>query len=198
MFLDCIAVVILIAAALAGRRRGLFRVVAGLLAFVLAGVCTALFGGGIRTWAMGTEVYSDAVERFTETVQKLLESGETTLIEPFLSSGVTHNAAEAAAAGIAASLLSVLVFMGMMIVIRVGITVLDKTVFHLPLLRPVNRLFGMVISVLFTLILLYLAAGALGGLTMYTENEFLAGQMQSSVLVRYMYENNYILDIVYR
>lgn len=198
MILDFIAVLILIAAALAGRRSGLFRVVAGLLTFVLAGVCTAVFGGSIRAWVMGTAVYSDATAKLSETVQKMLESGETALIEPFLSPEVTGNVAEAAAAGIADSLLSVLIFIVLLTVIRLVITVLDKTVFHLPLLKPVNRFLGMAVSLAFALAVLYLAAGALGGMAMYTESVFLAEQMQTSVLVRFMYENNFVLDIVYK
>ncbi len=196
MILDIILIVILVGAALLGRRNGLFKTVALLLSFVLAAVCTALLGGSIRAWATGTALYTDMHGNLTEAVTGILESGKTELIEPFLQEGASAQAAALAADGIANAVLSLLIFVAFFVLIRICITLLDKTVFHLPLIRPVNKLLGMLVSFCFALIVLYLAVGAIGGIALHAENSFFAVQLQDSILVRSMYENNFVLDIL--
>jgi len=98
--------------------------------------------------------------------------------------------------GIADSILSVLIFGLFFLVVRLCIGILDKTVFHLPLVRPANRLTGMLASLAITVIVLYLVVGILGGMAAYAENTFFAQQMQSSKIVRFMYENNFVLDTI--
>ncbi len=196
MILDIAVIVILGIAAFGGRRSGLFRTVARLASLVLAAVGVFLWGDALKEWTLGTPWAKSMLASLTDAVESALESGQTVLIEPFLPESTVSHAAEVAALGIADMILSVLCFVVISAAVRILVEVLDKLVFHLPLVRPVNRILGMAFSFGFTAIILYLVVGALGGLSMYTDNAFFSEQMQSSVLVRGMYENNIVLNFL--
>ncbi len=196
MLLDIFAIIILIIAVISGRRSGLFRTVARLLSFVLAALCTSLWGDKLKTWMSETKLYERAFEKLSRAVGEALNKGETKLLEPFLKETEAMHAADTVAQGVADSFLLILCFVLFSFGIRLLIEVLDKLVFHLPLIRPLNRVLGMIFSFVFTLLTLYLVIGALGGVAMYVAADFMEAQMQSSILVRAMYENNIVLNLL--
>lgn len=196
MLLDIFVIVILVIAVLGGRRSGLFRTVARLVSLFLAGAGNFLWGETLKAWIYETDWFKSAFSALTDSVSETLESGGNVLLSPFLPEGTMASAAETAAWGIADMVLSVLCFVVMLVAVRLLIEILDKLVFHLPLVRPVNRILGMTFSFCFTAIVLYLIVGALGGLSMFSGNGFLAEQMQNSILVRFMYENNIVLQFL--
>lgn len=196
MILDIIVIVLLVVAVMLGKKTGLFKIVARLLSFILAWVFMVLFGEGIRTWLIGTPFYAGLYGRLTKTVEEAVLQKKTALIAPFMGEGTTRQMAEMTTQSIANSILTVLIFVFFLLAIRFAIIILDKTVFHLPLVRPVNQLTGILASLAVTLLFIYLAVGIVGGMAMCAENGLLTEQMEASKIVRFIYENNFVLEIL--
>ncbi len=198
MILDAVAIIILLFSAWRGRKIGLFRTVARFLSFALATLATIVWGDAVRLWVSETPLYAVTLEKVTAYVEGTLGKGETAILSPFLFGEAGATFAKSAAGNIVDTLVSVLCFVAFLLFVRLAITVIDKAIFRLPLLQPLNKGLGMVLSFAFTLAVFYLLVGGLGSLSAFEESGFLAGQMESSLLVRHMYENNWMLNLITR
>ncbi len=198
MILDGLVILILLFAVLRGRKAGLFRILARFLSLAVALAGITLFGEHIRLWISRTSVYKDSFARLVEAVENGIAKGEYGLLTPFMGRMDAGLAAETVAGRIGDSAISVLIFLLLFFAVRLLILVLDKTIFHLPLVRPVNKFLGMALSFVFTACVLYFVLAGLGSLGAYQNTEFLAKQMESSLIARYMYEHNFVLQWTWR
>ncbi len=195
MLLDGILVVIVAVAMFTGRKTGLFHTVFRFLSLAIAGICTAVFGESLRNWMLKLPICKEGVLKLTETVEKCIQNGKTELLGPFASFVTTGKTAAIVSGKIAETVLSAILFVLFILAVRLGIALLDKTVFNLPVVRPINRLLGMLLSGVFALFLLFLAIGILGSFGVFTGGEFMEAQLESSALVKYIYENNPVLSL---
>lgn len=198
MILDALVIILLVFSAWKGKKIGLFRTVARFLSFVLAMLGTTLWGDAVLSWFQKTPLYAETLTRVIAFVDSTLEKGETAILKPFLFGEAGAAFSRSAAENILHTFLSVLCFLAFLLLVRILIVVIDKLVFHLPLVRPLNRGLGMVLSFVFTAVMLYLVVGALGSMTAIWESGFLSEQMKASILVRHMYENNFVLNLILR
>jgi len=162
----------------------------------MAGVFTSLWGEKLQAFVSSSNVYEEVVLKLTKSVEKAVTSGKTEVLAPFLHDTGVLSTAETAAHSMMGTLVSVCIFVLFVLLVRILIEVLDKGIFHLPLLRPLNRFLGMLLSFIFTLTILYLIIGTIGGLAVFTDSQFWAEQMKNSVIVRIMYENNIVLKLI--
>lgn len=197
MILDGILVLILVFSVLHGRKTGMFRMVARLISFALSWILTSVWGEPVKAVLRETTLYQSAAETLTLRISEAAAEGNLGVFKAFmdLSGG---NMATEAVQGMMDMLLSAICFFFFLCLVRLLIEVLDKTVLHLPIVKPFNALFGMAVSLLLTLAVLYILAGALGGAMLCTESEFWRQQMESSYLFRGMYENNIVLNWILR
>ncbi len=198
MILDALVIIILVVSAWRGKKIGLFRTVARLLSFILAMLGTTLWGDAVLLWFQKTSLYDMALKKVIAFVESTLEKGETAILKPFLIGEAGAAFTESAAENILHTFLSVLCFLAFLLLVRLLIVVIDKLIFRLPLVRPLNSGLGMVSSFVFAAAILYLLVGALGSITAIWESGFLSQEMQSSVLVRHMYENNFVVNLILR
>ncbi len=196
MLLDILVIVILLIAVITGRKSGLFRTVARFLSLITAGIFTSLWGEKLCSFIASSKLYEEMLLKLTESVEKAVTNGKTEILSPFLREAGVLSATETAAQSMLDTFLSVCIFVLFVLLVRILIEVLDKVIFHLPLLRPLNRFLGMLFSFVFTLTILYLILGVVGGLAVFSDAGFWAEQMQSSVLVRAMYDNNIVLKLI--
>ncbi len=193
MILDFVFVLLLIFSVISGRKAGLFLTVARLGSLVLSFVLTALFGNKILLFLQGFSFYDMVAMKLTDVIENALKTGETALIAPFLEEA--NMAIELAAKSMADMIFTALIFALFSFVVRISIRLIDKCICRLPLVGTANRFLGMAVSLLFTVIISYLIIGFFGGIVMCSDAEFLREQMVSSVLVRFMYENNIVLNL---
>ncbi len=198
MILDGILILIIVLSVLRGRKTGMFRMAARLVSFALSWLLTAIWGENVKAFLAETALYATAKETLTARILEATEEGKPGIFTVFTDMSQGGAAAEAAASGMLDMLLSAICFFLFLCLVRILIEVLDKTVLHLPLVRPVNALLGMTVSLLLTLCILYILAGALGGTMLCAESEFWRQQMETSYLFRGMYENNIVLDWILR
>lgn len=193
MILDALLVVVFIISILSGRKTGLFLTVARVLSLLAASLLTALFGKNILAFLESSSLYDTLMQKLVSVVEKAVKSGETVLLSPFLEKA--NMVSELAAKGIADMIFSAIIFVAFSLLVRILIRLINKFICHLPLVGSANRFLGMAVSFLFTLVISYLVIGLVGGAAMCSEVEFIKEQMTSSVLIRYMYENNIVLNL---
>ncbi|MDD6309187.1 MAG: CvpA family protein [Clostridia bacterium] len=195
MILDGALIIILIIAMANGKKYGLFRMITKLIAGLAALLATVALRGQVVAFVQGTALYPWLVTQITPGIEKALAQGNTLFLQPFIRAGgaVPQILAESAIG----TILSVLTYVILYALIKLVIYVLDKSVFHLPLLKPINKLLGMAWNLVCALFVCYLVIGICGGLSLFSTVDFLASQMQSSFLVKYMYTHNILLDILF-
>lgn len=196
MFLDALLIILLVFAFIRGKKQGLFRAITRLLSLFISAGASFAFHDKVNLFLRKTPLYETMLEKLTENAATVLESGDTTLLRPFLKSAnmLPNEVAER----MAGMLVSIITFILIYVLVKLLIQLLDRTIFHLPLLKPLNRLMGSIWSVLFMIIIMYLIIGILGTLSVFTTTPFLAEQMQQSVLVRGMYTNNLVLKFLFQ
>ena len=196
MILDGILILILLISVIMGKKTGLFRAVTRLLSTVLAIILTILLQEKVLLFLEGTPLYASALEKLAGNVEKMTANGQIGLLKPFMALGDVT--AADIAARMAESIVPVLIFILLYIGIKLLISVLDKTIFHLPLVKPINKILGSLWNGIFTLFIVYLVIGVAGGLSLFSTNAFLAAQMEESFLVHGMYTNNIVLNFLFK
>lgn len=197
MILDGILILILVLSMLGGRKTGVFRMAARLVSFALSWFLTAMWGRMVKEYLKSTPLYLSALEKLSERITEAVAEGNPGIFSSFLNPA-GQNAAFVAAQGMLDMLLSGVIFFLFLCLIRLAIFVIDKTVLHLPIVKPVNKFLGMAVSGLLALAILYIVAGAVGGAMLCAESEFWRSQMESSYLFSGMYENNIVLNWIIR
>ncbi len=196
MILDGILILILLISVIMGKKTGLFRAVTRMLSTVLAIILTILLQEKVLLFLEGTPLYASILEKLAGNVEKMTTNGQIDLLKPFMALG---NVGAADIAGeMAESIVPVLIFILLYIGIKLLISVLDKTIFHLPLVKPINKILGSLWNGIFTLFIVYLVIGVAGGLSLFSTNAFLAAQMEESFLVHGMYTNNIVLNFLFK
>ncbi len=185
MILDGILLLILAIAAFLGRKTGAFRMVMRLAAFAVSWICMALWGGKMQVFFQKTGAYETLYQRLVSTLQ----GGESGTF----FGAAQGQAAEMLARSMADSIGTAASFIIIWFLVRLLIWILDKTIFHLPVVRPVNAFLGIAVSLAITVIILYAVVGAVGNTLAFSEAPFWQEQMASSQLVRGMYEHNFVL-----
>lgn len=198
MILDGILILILVLSVLGGRKTGMFRMVARLISFALSWILTVMWGEDVKAFLMESAMYKTARETLTARIAEAAAEGKPGIFKAFMDISGGSAAAEAAAQGMLDMLLTAISFFLFLCLVRLLIEVLDKTVLHLPIVRPVNALLGMAVSLLLSLSVLYILTGAIGGAMLTAESEFWRQQMESSYLFRGMYENNIVLNWIFK
>ncbi len=184
MVLDILFLVVLIFFIIRGKKRGIISVLLGvgstLLAIILAITLHNVFAVQIED----TEIYNTARETI---IQKLSE--EVTIGESEIFSDVKEKGIEQAANGVMSATITAIIFLISIIIIK-ALSFAVKGFFKLPVLSFFNGTLGMlwsaVVIIFITYILLIMAQGFLD------ENSFVMTQINSSYLLKFMYDNNFI------
>lgn len=192
MLIDAILILIFAAAVWRGRKTGIFRMVSRLISFVIAWVLVTVKREGLMGFLTEKGIYTAVYERLLVNVTSASQKGEGGMLSAMQMAGT--KAAEGFATRLTEMLLVAATFFVIVIVVRILIYILDKTVLHLPLVRPLNSVLGIAASLALTFVLVSLIIGAFGGTLLCAESEFWRGQMESSFLVRNIFENNTVIE----
>lgn len=194
MILDLIFIVFVLIVAFLSAKKGLFGVVSGLLSTFIAFAVAAAFGGNVKEALSKTEFYQKFLENMSAKIALKLSTGESNSVtKPFLEK-ITGSIADSAAATFAGIIVSFLVFVLVYIGVKLIIRLLNN-IFKLPILRSANKLGGFAWGIVEALIITYIAIGVIGGLSLLNDTGFLAQQLQSSFIIKAMYENNVIIKL---
>ncbi len=184
MILDILFVLFLIFFIIRGKKRGIVSVLLGigstLLAILLAITLHNVFAENIEN----TQMYNDLRETVVLKLNEHAGTTDSVILEDIKEKGI-----EQTANGIMSAAFTAIIFLVSMIAIKI-LSFLLKGVFKLPILNFFNGTLGMlwsgIVIIFITYILLILAKGFLD------ENSFIITQINSSYLLKFMYDNNLI------
>ncbi len=189
MVLDIAFIIVLVLSVLHGRKKGLFGALRPLVSLIMSAIGTSIFAEGLMEWFSGTSFYHS---QFDKLVLGIIEKAEIKGVPLEAVAEEAEKIAQSTAQNILGTLVTCLCFIALYIVFNIILRFLDKILLHVPIARPLNRILGMFFSFVFTFVILYVAIGALGGFATYASSDFIRTQMESSYVVRLIYENNVI------
>ena len=153
--------------------------------------------------SIGVKVHETVTEKFTQD-----NGGEEKKELPgFLTKGVDtetiKNGGEAAAAAIDSLsrtitllLIKIIACIALFIVLRIVLTILIKTldlIAKLPVIHGANKLLGGLLGIISMLFVIYLICTLI---SLFAADDKVMGVINSTYLVKYFYNNNFILQIV--
>ncbi len=208
---DAAAAIMLAAAFINGMRRGLVKsvwrasawIITAALTFVLLQPVTAALSATKLADSIGVKVHETVTEKFTQD-----NGGEEKKELPgFLTKGVDteaiKNGGEAAAAAIDSLsrtitllLIKIIACIALFIVLRIVLTILIKTldlIAKLPVIHGANKLLGGLLGIISMLFVIYLICTLI---SLFAADDKVMGVINSTYLVKYFYNNNFILQIV--
>ena len=174
MAADIILVAALAVFALIGKKRGLFKSLAGILSFVLGAVLVSVFSAPLTDFAKTTPLYDMIFDYVTEK----------TAIQSQLGGIIMKGATE----GLTEIIIKIIVFIVIVVLVRILVKLLNK-VFKLPVLRTVNTFGGLLLGLACGFALAYTVFAVWGSSTLF----ILPKELETSALAKLMFENNILL-----
>lgn len=193
MILDLIFIAGLILMAVKGKKKGIVNIVMGLVSGILALFLVFTFQADIKEAVSKTQIYEKTRVVITEKIDEAIVKGteDNILLRPFLEeSGVSGVAAEK----IMSTFSLVLTFILAFALLRIVCFILNG-IFHFPVLRLFNGVLGMVWNGALVILVTYAVLAVAGQITVAGESKFFLSQMESSVVVKNMYENNLLINM---
>ena len=178
MVIDVILVAFIAVFAVLGSKRGLFKCLAGILAFAISIILVYAFSKEIFAFLKTTPVYG-AVYDFV--MGKIAEESGVPLI---FGSGTSAELAKSFTDLILKILLVAVIFVAVKVIIRL----VDKA-FHLPVLKSFNRLGGLVFGMVQGFLAVYIIFAVWGGTTLFV----LPKLLEETTLAKSMFENNLLM-----
>lgn len=182
MIIDIVLVAIIILFAVIGRKRGLFKTIAGVLSFAISAFLVFTFSKEILNFFKKTPLYNTV---YNSVFDKLAEqSGAPSLFGSTIGSGM----AESVTNLILKILLVILIF----VLVKIIIIIIDK-IFHLPVLKSFNRLGGLIFGMVQGFIVIYIILALWGSTTLFAVPKML----ENTTLAKSMFENN-LLSLMFK
>lgn len=205
MILDVIFLAAVVIFALIGRKRGFVHTILQVLSTILSLMVALAIKEPVTEFIEKTPIYQKNITQVAKIITPDIQSGEITnnkalggLANKVLSESQTVNNAinsisERIAGAIIGIIITVLIFILAFLLVRMLSKLIDK-VFRLPGLNFFNRLAGMVWGAAVAFLVSYVVL-AIGSGTFLGGSEFFTNQLQSSFIVKNLYENNLLLKI---
>lgn len=190
MVFDIVLILVLCVSVFIGGKKGFLRVASRLISLIMSGICTSICVERLEEWLSGTSLYQEQYAKLTMAINSATDPKETLLMASLAEEA--EKMAETVAQNILSALLSGVCFIAFCIVFNILLRFLDKLLLRIPIASPINRALGVVFSFICSFAISYVVIGAFGGIATYASSEFIRTQMESSYLVRFIYENNII------
>ncbi len=193
MIFDLIFLAVLVFMVISGKKRGLVNIIMGLVSGILAIILAFTFQADIKNAISETDFYEQTrTEICTMVEEKINDTTEDMgMLGALIEEGDTAGEITDKVMG---SLVSVLIFIAAFIVLRLACMVLNA-VFHLPVLKFFNGIAGMLWGAVIVIAVTYTILALAGQFSIIGEAEFFKSQMQSSLLIKTMYENNLLVKL---
>ena len=214
MLIDIILILILLISVIIGYKKGFIKILAGLISFVLAFILAYMFSGTAADYIKSTNVgnkietsietsvgyYLNVKEEKIETDQEeknkkidiinIIEQNAEEKIEQG-KVNIIEKVTDYVFAGIGFATVFVLV----KIVLLIVFFVLQK-IFELPVLKSFNKLGGISVQVILTLLKISLVLAVLKFVSPIGAVQGIINKVDSSVITKILYEHNIIADII--
>lgn len=208
--LDIVIISILALSIFFGYKKGLINVVFNLCAFLVALVVTFILFKPVSNFVINNTEFDDNIKKvvlekgITEK-QNVTDEDKTVnkYVEKYTYNAVTdvkNNAVESVADSIAMSAVYIVVCLAIFIVVRVFL-ILTKSLFgaiaELPVIKQFNKVGGIAYGVLMGVIIVFVLLAIMFFIASINGASGINNLIESSFITKYLYANNFILNILF-
>lgn len=209
--LDIVLATILVLSIVLGYRKGLIKVAFNLCAFILA---------IIITWALYTPVTNLVLQHtdFDENIKNVIvekgviqveeekkddKNAVSKYIEEYVTVPATDKANEAiekTAEVVSEKVIAIIVAIGLFIVVRLVLLLLSfvaDVIAKLPIIKQFNKAGGVIYGVIRGFFIIYVILAIMFLVMSINNSGLIADSINSSIISKYLYAHNLILDIVF-
>ncbi len=209
--LDIIVIAIFALSIFMGYKKGLIGVVLKLFAFVIAIIVTWILYTPVTNLIINNTNLDENIKNVIiekgvvveETKEEQEKSDVSKYVQEYVSKSVNDRKNEVVkntADIIAEKTVAIIVAVGLFIVVRIGLILLRfiaEGIAELPIIKQFNELGGTLYGIIRGLFVIYLVFAIFFVVMSVNNIEFISNLINSSILSKFIYEHNVILDIIF-
>lgn len=210
IILDIIIIALMAISIFFGYKRGLVKVAVKLCALLIAIIVTLIFYQPVTNIIISNTQLDEKIENIIieNGTKELEESNEENKnfvdsMQQYVDTTITNaqnEIVESAAKEVAVRIINILVIVGLFIVTRIALTLLvfiSGIITNLPIIKQFNELGGALYGIIRGLALIYLILAVVFLVVSMSANNSIVTIMDSSIVTKFMYENNILLNIIF-
>lgn len=211
ILLDIIIIAILLISVVLGYKKGLINVAFNLCAFIIALIITLVLYRPITNFVIDNTEFDDKIENVI--IEKGITNGEENTtedgtlnkyIEEYVMKSVDNTKNEivkSTATIIAEKIIGIVVMIALFIVIRI-LLIFAKAIINgianLPIIKQFNELGGLLYGILRGIVIVYGILTIMFIVISMNNNGVFANAIDTSIVSKILYENNIILNIIFK
>lgn len=203
MIIDIIVIAIIALSAFLGYKKGLVSILVSFAGMIIAIVLAFILQGPVAdflyTTSIGSSIEQGVTKVIEENVQKENNNDNENFITKILNSKENSQDINKAAESLTKYILKGISFVGILILVFIICYILQMVlnlVFDLPLLNSVNRLGGIGLNVIKTLIKLWVLLAIISFISAIPIVKPVVDVINDSMLVKLLYDNNFLVAII--
>jgi len=214
LFIDLGIVLFLILSVFIGYKKGLIKVLFSIVSFAIAIVLTIMLSGPISNYVINN---TDIDEKIESVITKNTNTTETQSIEvaldkdtmenlpetisKYIATNLVENTVQSLAKKIATTIVNIVVAIGIYIVVRMVLWILRsilEVIAKLPLIKQFNEIGGLVCGFIKGILIVYIVFAIISLVApLINQIEFILA-INKSILGSFVYNNNLILQILFK
>lgn len=203
MIIDIIVIAIIALSAFLGYKKGLVSILVSFAGMIIAIVLAFILQGPVADFLYNTPIGSSIEQGVTEVIEENVQqennNDNENFITKILNSNENSQDINKAAESLTKYILKGISFVGILILVFIICYILQMVlnlVFDLPLLNSVNRLGGIGLNVIKTLIKLWVLLAIISFISAIPIVKPVVDVINDSMLVKLLYDNNFLVAII--
>jgi len=209
IILDVVIIAILLLSIFIGYKRGLINVIFNLCAFILAIVITWILYTPVSNYVINNTGLDESIKSVVikngvaEEDSKETENNNE-FIEKYVSKSIKNaknNMVKSSADVIAEKTVAIIVAIGLFIVVRIALILLKfviNGIANLPLIKQFNEVGGLIYGAISGMFVIYLLLAICFLLMSVNNIEAVTNTIDSSFVTKFLYNNNIILNVIFK
>lgn len=212
IILDIILIAIIALSTFLAYKKGLVKVAVKLCAFLIAVIITLLLYKPVSNIIIDNTQLDEKIENLIieNGTKEIKENDENSNNKNFISymqkyiddtvTNTQNDVIENIAEIVSIKVINILVIIGLFLVTRIALillTLISDIITNLPIIKQFNKLGGIIYGLIRGLILVYVILAIVFFIVSMTANNSVVELINSSILTRFMYANNILLNIIF-
>lgn len=213
IILDIVLLAVLILSIFWGYKKGLVGVAFNLCAFIVAIIITWMLYTPITNAIIENTEFDDGIRNtiIEKGVIKSQDDGEKNgkqdgvndYIQKYVTTAITNttnNVVEETAKVVSEKVVAIVVIIGLFIVVRIGLILLKfviEGIAKLPIIKQFNKVGGSVYGAIRGMFVIYVFLAILFFVMSVNNSGMIAGLINTSLVSKYLYANNLILNLIF-
>lgn len=211
IILDIILISLLALSIFLGYKKGLVKVAVKLCAFLIAVIVSLIFYKPvsniiINNTDLNEKIENIIIENCTKKLEESNNEEQKNILEnmqEYVNTSITQTQNEIvknAAKEISVRLIHILAILGLFIITRLALILLvivSDVITNIPIIKQFNEIGGIIYGIIRGLVIIYISLAVLFLIVSVTTNNNILSILNSSIITKFMYENNLLLNILF-